>query len=73
MLGIEQCSVCISDDPAFCSKRFILMLVILAMENSLKLLASSWFVNLGDSDGSLPLQSRLSHTLNTCLVFLLCS
>ena len=72
-LGIKQCSVCISDDPVFHSERLDLMLVILVMKKSLKLSASSWFVNPGGSDGSLPLPSRLSHTLNTCLVFLLCS
>ena len=44
-----------------------------AMRKSLKLSANSWFVNPGGSDGSLPLPSRLSHTLNTCFVFLLCS
>ena len=42
-------------------------------KKSLKLSASSWFVKPGGSGGSLPFPSRLSHTLNTCLVFLLCS
>ena len=71
--GIVQCSVSISGDPRFCSINLDLMLVILVVKKSLKLSASSWFMKPGGSGGSLPLPSRLSHTLNTCLVFLLCS
>ena len=70
---MEQCSICTSDDPIFHSERFDLILVILVMKKSLKLSANSWFVKPGGSDGSLPLSSRPSHTLNTCLVFFLCS
>ena len=72
-LGIERCSACVSDDPVFHAERFDLILVILLMRNSLKLSANSWLVNPDGSDGSLPLSSRPSHTLNICLVFVLCS
>ena len=44
-LGIVQCSVGISDDPTFCSVSLDLMLVILVVKKSLKLSASSWFMN----------------------------
>ena len=72
-LGIEQCSACVSEDHVLCLERSDLILVILVMKNSLKLSAYSWFVNPEGSDGSLPLPSSPSHTLNICLVFLLCS
>ena len=73
VLGIRRFSGCVSDDCVFCSRRSDLMLVILVMKNSLNLSASSWWFNPGGNSCSFFLPSRLSHNLNTCLMFPLCS
>ena len=48
------------------------MLDILVMKNLLNVSASSWLLSPGGNDCSFFCPSRLSHNLNTCLMFPQC-